>query len=74
MASVNVKQDPAAPIAKDVLAKAIIDISTAAQALQRGGLNQRAVVVLLHDSTNVPMRDIKYVLNGLAQLRKDYCA
>jgi hypothetical protein len=54
------------------LAKAIVKISDGVSALLAGGLNQRAIVILLHHSTKVAMKDIAAVLEGLKTLKDDY--
>jgi len=68
----HVVQDQDQPIEKDILAQAIVDISESAKALTASGLNERAIVVLLHDHTGIPMGDIKMVLHGIGELRKAY--
>lgn len=72
-ANVVVKQDEQAPVDVEILAAAIIKLDAAAQKLTTAGLSQDAIVVLLHDLTKVGKPDIRYVLNGLSQLRKRYC-
>ena len=67
-----VKQDPDNVVEKDVLATAIVKISEAAEALKRSGLNQRAIVVLLSDKTKFSKGSIEVILNGLADLKRDY--
>lgn len=54
------------------LSEAIERISGAMKTLLKSGLNRRAIVVLLHDSTRVSKRDIETVLNGLETLKKTY--
>jgi siroheme synthase len=71
---VNVKQNEQNPEGKEVLAAAIIKISEAADKLRKSGLNEKAIMILLHHETRVSQRDIKAVLSGLALLRKQYCA
>lgn len=66
-----VKSDP--PESKEMLASAIVKISEGFTALQSSGLNHDAIIVLLHDQTRLPKRDIKLVLNGLRKLRAWYC-
>ena len=61
------------PETTEVLAAAIVRIGEAAEQLRKSGLNERAIVVLLHDGTKVGMSDIRAVLNGLRQLRGWYC-
>jgi hypothetical protein len=71
--NVQVKQDPEEIIEKAVLAKAIVDISTAMKKLLASGLNRRAMVCLVHDSCSVGKPDIRAVLDSLESLAKDYC-
>ena len=69
---VTLKQDPQAPIAKEVLAKAIVDISAAFNALKKSGLNRRAVVVLVAQSSKQPQYVVSNVLDALETLKRDY--
>lgn len=69
---VNVTQDEDAPVPKDVLANEICRLSDSANKLLASGLNEKAVVVLLHDATKIPKNKITAVLDALAQLRTDY--
>lgn len=69
---VTLKQDPQAPIAKEVLAKAIVDISNAANALKKSGLNKRAIVVLVSQSAKKPHYVVEQVLDAIEQLKRDY--
>jgi hypothetical protein len=70
---VKVEQDPEAPIEKPVLAKAIVDISDSLTRLGKSGLNQRAVVALVHDHNGLPKKTITAVLSSLMVLRANYC-
>lgn len=54
------------------LSEAIEGISSGMKALLKSGLNRRAIIVLLHDSTRVAKRDIESVLSGLETLKKQY--
>lgn len=65
------KSDP--PESKEILAKAIVSISKAADKLYSSGVNRQAVIVLLHHKTKLPMRDIKLVLDSLKRLEGWYC-
>lgn len=47
-------------------------ISDAARKILSGGLNRRALIVLLHDYTGVGKREIDDVLKGLEALRRFY--
>lgn len=69
---VAVVQDPEEVVSKEVLAKAICDLSDGVNKLLLNGLNEKAVVVLLRDSTGCSKGTIKRVLQAMAQLRTDY--
>ena len=63
------------PVEKTILAKAIVDISRAALALERGGLTRRAIVLLVSDATKGKVgRDaVGHVLDALRDLEATYC-
>ena len=61
------------PESKVVLASAIVNIGNAAKKLGDSGLNEKAIIALLHDATKLPKRDIKTVLDSLKQLERCYC-
>lgn len=71
--TITVEQDPDAPVEKPVLAQAIVDISRAMNRLSDSGLNRRAIVALVYDSTKLPKGTIEIVLNSLDRLARDYC-
>ena len=73
MARIKVTQDPDKPVAKEVLAESIVKVGEAAESLRKSGLNEKAIVVLLHDATKVGRPDIRAILNGLRQLKGWYC-
>lgn len=54
------------------LADAVRRIDQGMLAIVESGLNRRALVILLHDSTGVGKRDINAVLNGLESLADQY--
>lgn len=56
----------------EILAENIQAISEGMTKLRSGRLNERALLVLLRDATNLPMKDIRYVLNALDQLESLY--
>ena len=64
---------PKPPISTPILATAIVRLGEAARALHDSGLNERALIVLLHDKTKISKRDILTILNGMRQLRAWYC-
>jgi hypothetical protein len=69
---VKVTQDEQKPVEKEVLATAIVSISDAVKKLYDSGLNRRAVVALLADSTKLGKGTIETVLDSLLDLRKTY--
>lgn len=73
MAKIKVVQNVEKPVPKEVLAEAIVRIGGAFDALRKSGLNEEAIVILLHAKTQVGKPDIRAVLNGLRQLRGWYC-
>ena len=64
--------DPEAKVGPTVLAEEIVKVSKAASELLATRLNRRALLVLLHDSTGVPMRTIEKVLEGASELESTY--
>lgn len=56
-----------------MLSEAIIKISEGMTALQKSGLNMKAIVVLLQAETKLPKRSIYRIIKGLADLEKLYC-
>jgi hypothetical protein len=68
-----IKQKPEEPIAPEIIAQAIIDISTNAQKALSAGLSKEAIVTLIHAQGGVGKPDIRRVLDNLASLRRDWC-
>lgn len=52
----------------EILASAIIEIAKSAKALLSSRLSGRAILVLLKDSTGLPMSDIEKVLVAASEL------
>lgn len=52
--------------------RAIREIGDLGKRLKASGLNQRAVIVLLQDSTGVPLMTIKRVLDGIDEIPADF--
>lgn len=74
MAKANVKvvkSDP--PETKEILAEAITRISEGFTALEKSGLNKRAIMILIQAETKLPQRDIRLVLDALPRLKGWYC-
>lgn len=57
----------------EVLAEAIVRIGESFDKLKGSGLNETAVIVLVHDATKISKRDIKLVLDSMRKLRSWYC-
>lgn len=75
MGRVTVVQKPdEKPVPKKVLAEAIVKISAGLEALRKSGLNERGILALLSDKTGYGKGTLKVVLDGLADLKRDYCA
>ena len=70
---ITVKQKDDAPVATEVLATAIVEISDAMKKLNTSGLKRRALVALIHDQSKIGKREIEIVLNNLDSLRADWC-
>ncbi len=71
-AKITVKQDDEKPVSREVLAKAIVDMSEAATRLTSSGLNRKAVIILLSESSGVNRTDIKHVLDCMESLQTTY--
>lgn len=69
---IKVLQDKDKPVSTKVLAESIVAISEGMKRIQSGGLNDRAIEVLLHASTGVSYSDIRTVIKGLAALSVNY--
>ncbi len=70
---VIVQQNPDEIVERNVLAKAIVDISKSFNRLSASGLNERAIVCLVHDSSGVGKPDVRSVLASLKTLEKEFC-
>lgn len=60
------------PVATEVIAQAIVEISQGVKVLRAGKLNDKALLILLHKSSGVAQYEIKKVLASLQTLEKDY--
>ena len=69
----TVTQDKDEIIERPVLAKAIVEISRSFTKLLSNGLNERAIVCLVHDASGVGKPDVRAVLWSLKSLEKDFC-
>ncbi len=74
MRTVIVEDDLENPVEKVVLAQAIVDISKSMNRLLASGLNEKAIVCLIHDDViGVGKNGIRAVLESLKSLSKTYC-
>ena len=71
---IDVKLNEEQPESTEIIAAAIIKISDGFAKLMRGGLNERAMVVLIKDHTGVAQYEIKKVLDCLPRLKEIYCS
>lgn len=79
---VVVKQDAEKPVPVEVMAEAIIAISTGIKKLLAGPLNERCLLLLIQnaapsikgrfDSAPITQKQIKAVLEGIGQLEREY--
>ena len=68
-------EPPEKPVKTEILAEAIVRVGKAFDDLAKSGLNERAIIVLVHDATKqkVSKGDIKDILDAMKQLRAWYC-
>lgn len=77
--TIKVLQDDKDPIEKSVLAKSIVEISRGVNRLFASGLNERAIVALLQETSGegkstIRSSTIRSVLESLKNLEKDFVA
>lgn len=58
--------------ATEVIAKQLEQISEGIKILRSGRLNEKALIYLLYKSSGVTQENIKFVLNSLENLSKEY--
>ena len=73
MQKIKIVKNAEKPEPTEILAEAVIRISENLERLYRSGLNQKAVLTLVHDYTKVPKRDVELVLSSLAKMKGWYC-
>lgn len=69
---IDIKKDPVNPESDQLIAAHIIEISRAMQKLAQGPLKQKTIVLLVHDDTKIPKRDIQKILDSLHSLESTY--
>ena len=70
---VVVKQDEEKPIATEIIAKAIVDISAATNKMLAAGLKQETIVILVSSRSGISKKNVNIVINCLSSLREIYC-
>lgn len=56
----------------NAIAQAITRIADATQAIYRSGLNEKAIIMLIAESSGVSRTNVKYVLSHMAALKATY--
>jgi hypothetical protein len=69
---VVVQQDEDNPVEVPILAQSIVDISRAFKALQKSGLNRKAIVVLVAHASGEYHSTTNKILDALEQLEASY--
>jgi hypothetical protein len=72
MPKTKILQEPGKEVPTAVLAKSIEEIATGVRKIRSAGLNDRAIEVLLRDSSGVGIAEIQKVLSALENLDKRY--
>lgn len=70
---IKVVKNAETPEPKEILAEAIVRIGENFERLKQSGLNEDAIVILIHDYSKVPKKDIRIVLNNLRLMKGWYC-
>lgn len=70
--TITVKTNEENPEPVELIAQSIIDVAEAAKKMNDSRLKQRAVILLIKDVTNLPMKDIEAVLNAAGKLKEYY--
>jgi hypothetical protein len=70
-----VVQEPDGPVvAAEVIATALIEISTATKAMLRAGLKYETIVTLIHANSGVSKTNVRLVLNNLESMKETWCS
>lgn len=59
-------------VVTESLSKAIIRLSDTSNAILNSGLNEKALIALLHDDTDISKKTISKVLMSMRELRANY--
>lgn len=69
---VIIRQDPDNEIPSEVIATAILNISDSMERINRGALNQKALVILISAHSRISQATVRQVLDSLSVLRSVY--
>jgi len=72
--TVIVKQDEQEPIAAEIIAKALIEISEATKKMLRAGLKYETIVTLVAAHSGVAKKDVRLVINNLEDMKEIWCS
>lgn len=61
-----------APIAAEVIAQSVLDISKAMKDLNSTRLTKEAIVTLIHDTSRISKTDIRIVMNNLSEMERTW--
>lgn len=67
-----IAQKPGDEVPTEILASAIREISEGMRKMRAGRLNDRALILLIHDVCKVSKTDIKYVINAIGLLEREF--
>lgn len=70
--NIKIIKDDLNPETPELLADSIVKISDMADKFFSTQLNKKCIVLLLHDITRLPRRDIEMVLDNLPKLKSYY--
>lgn len=70
--TVTIKRNEENPEPLEIIAKSIIDVSKAFEAIEKSRVSQRVIVLLIHDKTKIAQRDIVAILDIVPRLKDIY--
>lgn len=59
-------------VVTETLSRAIIRLSDTSNAILNSGLNEKALIALLHDDTDISKKTISKILVSMRELRSNY--
>lgn len=64
--------EPAQRVTYEILATAVKELAQGVKKLRASPLNDRAIILLLHDATGISKRDIQTMLDSMENLERTY--